>query len=179
MPDLDHKALEEACRAVAANTMWNHDEPRDLADIITTEEIEKVVAEYMKIAVGIADCVQEVDGDPNLVTRTIDYMAHQHAICERGIDDKPGIDQLIEHPLAKGWVFDIHFAALRLYAVSLGIEFLQIGPQTDHGVTDSGYRRRRPAASEVGIDAPERKWYCDECQDYLGYPGLSVCAYGF
>ena len=80
MPVLDRKALEEACRRVSENTMWIHPKPKDMSDIITTEEIKAVVSRYFEIAVEVAESVKDAGGDPNLVVRAVDYMAVQHAM---------------------------------------------------------------------------------------------------
>lgn len=75
MPALDRKALEKACRQVADNTMWNTPNPTGFSDIITSEEVEEVVAHYFKFASDVAKNVREAEGDPNLVTRAVDYLA--------------------------------------------------------------------------------------------------------
>jgi hypothetical protein len=75
MPALNRKALEKACRRVADNTMWNTPNPKGMSDIITSEEVEDVVARYFKCASETANCVREVGGDPNLVVRAVDYLA--------------------------------------------------------------------------------------------------------
>lgn len=75
MPALNRKALEKACRRVADSTMWNTPNPKGISDIITSAEVEEVVARYFKFASATAKDVREVGGDPNLVVRAVDYLA--------------------------------------------------------------------------------------------------------
>ena len=49
-PELDRDALLSACKEVAKATLWQCPNPRDLRDIIDTDQIEQTVAGYFKDA---------------------------------------------------------------------------------------------------------------------------------
>ena len=80
MKSLDLEALREACRMVAKATLWQTPEPRDISEIIDTDQIERTVEAYYLGAEQRANELAEDGHDPNFVTRAVLYLAHEHAI---------------------------------------------------------------------------------------------------
>lgn len=80
MKSLDLQALREACRTVVKATLWQTPEPRDISDIIDSDQIERTVEAYYLEAEQRANELAECGNDPNFMTRAVLYLAHEHAI---------------------------------------------------------------------------------------------------
>lgn len=80
MRTLDIKALHDACRTVAKSTLWQTPEPRDISDIIDSDQIEGTVQAYYAEAEHRAVELADNGHDPNFVTRAVLYLAREHAI---------------------------------------------------------------------------------------------------
>lgn len=80
MKSLDLEALREACRTVAKATLWQTPRPRDISDIIDSDQIERTFQAYYVEAEQRANELAEAGHDPNFVTRAVLYLAHEHAI---------------------------------------------------------------------------------------------------
>ena len=76
---MDEKALRKACEAIAEQTMRNTPEPHKIEDVITSEEVEAVVATYCDIGRQQAAMLEHGGEDPALVLVAIDYLS-RHAI---------------------------------------------------------------------------------------------------
>jgi len=79
-PPLDVEALRAACREVAKSTLWQTPEPYDIRDIIDSDQIAATVEAYVTEATQRAQELAEEGHDPNIVTRAVVYLAHEHAI---------------------------------------------------------------------------------------------------
>jgi len=79
-PMLDLGALHAACREVAKSTLWQTPEPYDIRDIIDSDQIAGTVEAYLAEARQRAHDLAEEGYDPNIVTRAVEYLAHEHAI---------------------------------------------------------------------------------------------------
>ncbi|MEY4939188.1 MAG: hypothetical protein RIQ93_923, partial [Verrucomicrobiota bacterium] len=86
MAPLDLIALATACRRVSEATVSIPDAPETLEDIVTTKEIEELRAGYMHFATGLAEAVEFHGGDPNLIVRLVNYIAHRIATPAYGQD---------------------------------------------------------------------------------------------
>jgi hypothetical protein len=80
MPMLNMEALRDACREVAKSTLWQTPEPYDIDDIIDSDQIAGTVEAYVAEAKQRAQDLAEGGHDPNIVTRAVVYLAHEHAI---------------------------------------------------------------------------------------------------
>lgn len=80
MKRLDERALLAACREVARSTLWQTPKPMTIHDVIDSGQIETTVRAYSEEAERHAASVEEEGLDPNLVTRAVLYLAHEHAI---------------------------------------------------------------------------------------------------
>jgi hypothetical protein len=80
MNSLDQPALCLACSNVAKKTMLQTPVPKNVHDIITSEEIEECVIGYCESANSQAHLLVEVGEDANIVISAIDYSATFHAI---------------------------------------------------------------------------------------------------
>ena len=61
-------------------TLWQTPEPFDIGDIIDSDEIARTVEAYFAEARQQAEDLAEAGHDPNIVTRAVVYLAHEHAI---------------------------------------------------------------------------------------------------
>ncbi len=77
---LDTEALRDACREVAKATLWQTPEPYAIGDIIDSDQIARTVEAYFAEARQRAQDLAEEGHDPNIVTRAVVYLAHEHAI---------------------------------------------------------------------------------------------------
>src|SRR5438034_8519989 len=73
------KELLHQCRQIAETTMWNHEKPANLDDIITKEERERVAQAYYQAALGLMPSVKEAKEDPAVILRAVRYL-HGHAM---------------------------------------------------------------------------------------------------
>ncbi len=80
MESLDKAALRSVCIDVAKTTMWQTPHPKNVRDIITSDEIEECVGRYFEIAIDKADLLVAAGEDPNLVICAIDYLSTFYAI---------------------------------------------------------------------------------------------------
>lgn len=80
MKKLDERALLTACREVSRSTLWQTLKPMTIDDVIDSGQIERTVHAYFEEAKRHAAWVEEQGLDPNLVTRAVLYLAHEHAI---------------------------------------------------------------------------------------------------
>jgi hypothetical protein len=80
MLPLDKAALRAVCLEVAKTTMWQTPHPKNVRDIITSDEIEECVCGYFESATGQADLLVAAGEDPNLVICAVDYLATFYAI---------------------------------------------------------------------------------------------------
>lgn len=78
--NLNKDALFEACKKVASQTLWQTPNPRDISDIIDSDQINKTTQEYFKEALKYVDFIVEQKQDPNLIIRAILYLSQSHAI---------------------------------------------------------------------------------------------------
>jgi hypothetical protein len=79
-PMLDIEALRAACKEVAKSTLWQTPEPYDIRDVIDTDQIKGTVEGYLTEARQRAHDLEEEGHDPNIVTRAVVYLAHEHAL---------------------------------------------------------------------------------------------------
>jgi hypothetical protein len=77
---LDKKDLLNACREVAKSTLWQNEKPRDLSDIVDTEQIANTINAYYEEAPFHLEFITDQGRDQNLITRAVYYMARAHAI---------------------------------------------------------------------------------------------------
>ena len=72
------KSLEDellaACRDIATETMWNHEKPTNLDDIITADEREAVAKAYYDESLRELESVREYPADPKIVLRAVRYL---------------------------------------------------------------------------------------------------------
>ena len=80
MTGLDHVALRRVCEEVAKSTMWQTPAPRNLGDIISSDEIEETIRGYFESASREAELLAQAGEDPNIVISAVDYLACYHAI---------------------------------------------------------------------------------------------------
>lgn len=78
---LNLEALRVVCQEVAQSTLWQTPEPYDIGDVIDSDQIARTVEAYVSEATQQADDLAEAGHDPNIVTRAIVYLAHEHAIA--------------------------------------------------------------------------------------------------
>jgi hypothetical protein len=78
--DFDEKALYKACEEVTKHTLWINPAPMDFSDIIDSAQIKNTAQKYFEEAKQSVEFVLELEGDPNLVTRAVLYLAQIHAI---------------------------------------------------------------------------------------------------
>ena len=79
-PILELEALRAACREVAKTTLWQTPEPYDIGDIVDSDQIARTVEAYVAEARERARDLEEEGHNPNIVTRAVVYLAHEHAI---------------------------------------------------------------------------------------------------
>ena len=77
---LNERKLEAACKQVVLATLWQSPNPRCLDDIITSEQRDSTLSAYVDVAKDQARYLPKYDEDPNVVTRAVRYLAHEHAI---------------------------------------------------------------------------------------------------
>lgn len=75
MESLDVNKLEQVCRSVAKITMWQTPKPSTMEDIITADDVDQVVSNYMQIAKFLSDSLKEIGEDPNIVVIAVDFLA--------------------------------------------------------------------------------------------------------
>jgi hypothetical protein len=80
MTRLDAAALRRACSEVARSTLWQTPDPEHIGDIIDSDQIERTVEAYLAEARQRAADLAQEGHDPNIVTRAVVYLAHEHAI---------------------------------------------------------------------------------------------------
>lgn len=122
---LDMAALRAACQEVAKSTLWQAPEPYDIGDIIDSDQIARTVEAYVAEARRQAQDLAEAGHDPNIVTRAVVYLAHEHAIPPMKEDlrwFRNALDVLIRlvNPLAPptraaAWIMNDLYSAVRRY----------------------------------------------------------------
>lgn len=77
---LDKDALFEACKKVAAQTLWQDPKPSVLSDIIDSDQIKRTIQGYFENALFYEEFLIEQKKDPNLITCAVLYLSEAHAV---------------------------------------------------------------------------------------------------
>ena len=80
--ELNTEALHAACRAVAEQTLWKAPGEKKT----TEKEFEALTGQFYDIVLVQSEFVIEQGRDPNLLVRTVRYLAHTHALPPMGKD---------------------------------------------------------------------------------------------
>ena len=74
-----NEILYAACDKAARAVLWQTPEPKNLADIVDTDQISRLTQRFYKIAESYFELL-ETDYDVNLIARAVLYLTDIHAI---------------------------------------------------------------------------------------------------
>jgi hypothetical protein len=80
--------LKDACYIAARSVLWQTPNPQDINDIIDTDQIERLSQKFYEIALWHVESVELLEGDPDIITKAVLYLANVHAIPPMKEDTK-------------------------------------------------------------------------------------------